>query len=303
MDKIDTSTINEKIDFNDYINSLLKELKNDDEVYSLIREQNMTVKEVKDNISHLMEFKEDHNYCKNCPGVGKCAKKLPHFTTSIRFDKKIQYLYLNKTACSKYMDKIKIESYYDRFDAPEDWKGVRLQDLDLSSVRRPVVKRFIEGLNKDSFAEWIFLTGNRKCGKSIMLSAFATEFAMKKNKQISFVNSANMIKELSAIVFNDKEEFVDRMTILSETPLLVLDGFGNEVVSEFTRDNIMFPLLTARSDLGLPTFFASDLEFDEIKSLYSTGKNNGEIRGKQMMSLIKGNCGEIYDITGISYKK
>ena len=169
--------------------------------------------------------------------------------------------------------------------------------------RKEIKQSKIEGLNKDEFTNWIFVTGNRKCGKSIMLSAFATEFAMKKNKQVSFVNSANMVKELFAIVFKDKEEFNDRMTLFAEVPLLVLDGFGNEVVNEFTRDNIMFPLLTARSDLGLPTFFASDLEFNDIKSLYSVGKNNGEIRGKQLMSLIKGNCGEIYDITGISYRK
>lgn len=302
MNKIDTSKINPDADFNEYINTLLKELKEDDEVYSLIKAQNMTVKEVKDNIAHLIEFKNDHNYCRNCPGLKKCNKKLPHFTTTIRFDKNINYLYTNTTACQKYMDKIRIDAMYEIYDANEEWKGVRLQDLDLSNVRRPVVKKFIEGLNKENFTDWIFVTGNRKCGKSIMLSAFATEFAIKKNKQISFVNSANMVKELSAIVFSDKEEFNNRMTSLSEIPLLILDGFGNEVVSEFTRDNIMFPLLSARSDLGLPTFFSSDLEFDDIKSLYSTGKANGAIRGKQLMSLIKGNIGEIYDITGISYK-
>ena len=87
----------------------------------------------------------------------------------------------------------------------------------------------------------------------------------------------------------------------SNVPLLVLDGFGNEAISEFNRDNIIFPLLSNRSDNNLITLIGSDLSLDEVGQLYDVGKN-GNIRYKQLLSLIRSNSAGEFDITGISYK-
>ena len=300
MKKIINTLPDNNENFEKTINALLNELKSDEEIYRSIKEQNMTVKEVKENIARLIEYKEDHDYCKNCPGIDKCQKQFPHFAKSIRFDKQINYLYVNNVACDKYMEKIKIDSLYERFDAPSEWKGTRLNSLDLSNVRRPLVKTFINILNNNT-GQWLYLSGNKKCGKSIILVSFATEYALKYNVNVAVVNSQSIVKQLSSEIFNDKESFLNDLSMLSNVPLLVLDGFGNEAISEFNRDNIIFPLLSNRSDNNLITLIGSDLSLDEVGQLYDVGKN-GSIRYKQLLSLIRSNSAGEFDITGISYK-
>ena len=129
MKKIINTLPDNNENFEKTINVLLNELKSDEEIYRSIKEQNMTVKEVKENIARLIEYKEDHDYCKNCPGIDKCQKQFPHFAKSIRFDKQINYLYVNNVACHKYMEKIILDSLYERFAAPNEWKGIRLNSL------------------------------------------------------------------------------------------------------------------------------------------------------------------------------
>ena len=72
MKKIINTLPDNNENFEKTINVLLNELKSDEEIYRSIKEQNMTVKEVKENIARLIEYKEDHDYCKHCLGIDKC---------------------------------------------------------------------------------------------------------------------------------------------------------------------------------------------------------------------------------------
>jgi len=56
----------EKTELDQYIDEMLEELRNDVEVYEIIKQTlNPTVKMVRENISKFIAFKEDYDYCRN----------------------------------------------------------------------------------------------------------------------------------------------------------------------------------------------------------------------------------------------
>lgn len=293
--------IDTKIDMKKYIEELCAALKADQEVYESLKPLGLTNKDVRDNIGKLADYQEDFNVCKNCPGFDKCPKHEKHISMYVYKDG--SYLTTRSEPCKKFMEKMAVDSKYVVSDFPEDWKTSVLKKLDLSENRRPLIKEFVN-IAKGKSHRWLFVTGNRKVGKSYVLVTFANEFVALGLGQVAIVNSSKQLKELADIAYSDKERFAKIIETLANVPLLILDDFGQEYKNEFIRDQIVIPLLNERSHQEKATFFSSEFTIKEIQKLYSVGKNGGEIRGKQLGNLLTDMCEKEFDLTGASiYRK
>ena len=292
--------INEEVDMKTYINKLVKELRDDIEVYEQLKALNLTMGEVKENIGKLTDFKDDYNYCKVCPGIEKCAKKTPHI--SMYITKEGSFIAAKYEPCKKIMEKIKLDSRYLIADFPNEWKSSSFSTIDLSSNRRPVIKRIIKDYTGDSF-DWVFVKGNHKVGKSFLLVAAANEFIAKTGEQAGVINSRTRFKELSDLSISNPNEFTKNLVALSNVPLLVIDDFGDEYKSEYIRDQILMPILSEREHNNRLTFFTSNYTIQEIQQLYAIGKAGGDIRAKQLANILEEMCGEEFDLTGASIYK
>jgi len=301
FDKIDILGNEESADMKSYISRLVSELREDIEVYEQLKSLNLTVGEVRENIARLTDYKDDYNYCKKCPGIDECGKKTPHISMHVHKDG--NYLQCEYEPCKKIMEKVQHDAHYLVCDFPDEWKNSSLKTLDISELRKPVIKQFAKILNGDS-ARWIYLKGNHKVGKSFLLVTFANEYVALNYGQVAVINASNRIKDLADLSYDNKEEFTKQMVALSNVPLLVIDDFGEEYKNEYIRDNIILPLLSEREHHSRLTFFSSEFSLDEIQQLYSVGKNSGEIRGKQLANILREMCEEEYDVTGTSvYRK
>lgn len=298
-----TEIVEEKVDLQAYINELVDSLRNDKEVYENLKTLNLSMKEVRSNITKLVDYQKDFHYCENCPGLNKCDKKTPH--TKIRVYKERNYLSISHDPCQKIMDKMLLDSKYLYADFPEKWKALRIRDLNAKeeATKRPVIgvfREIVKGQSKRS----VYLKGNHKVGKSLLLVTFANEFVDLKMGEVAVINSNKRFKELQDLSISDKDIFSKEMVVLSTVPLLIIDDFGQEYKSEYLRDQIVLPILTERCRNDLLTFFTSEFSIDEIQRLYSIGKNGGDIRGKQLGNVIRDLCQKEFDITGTPlYKK
>ena len=301
MKEFDTKDIvSQEVDMRAYINKLLDDIRADIEVYEQIRKLNLTIGEVRENIAKLTDFKDDYNYCKNCPGVDKCDKKTPHI--AMKVEKDGNFINAKYEPCEKIMEQIRLDSRYLAKDFPSEWKSSTLKTLDLSVNRRPAIKEFAKILNGES-ERWLYVTGNHKVGKSFMLVTFANEFAAMGLGQVAVINCADRVKHLADLSYEDKEEFARQIVALSKVPLLVLDGFGEEYKNEYIRDQIIIPILSEREHSSRLTFFTSDFTIKEIQQMYSLGKNGGEIRGKQLAKILSEMCEKEFDLTGAAIYK
>ena len=293
--------VNEEVDMRSYINKLVKELRDDFEVYEQLKSLNLTMGEVKENIGKLNDYKDDYNYCKVCPGIEKCGKKTPHI--SMYVVKEGNFIAAKYEPCKKIMEKIKLDSRYLVADFPSEWKSSTFSTVDLSTNRRPVIKRIIkdyaEGRN-----DWVFLRGNHKVGKSFLLVAAANEFISKTNQQAAVISARTRFKELADLSMTNPNEFTRNLVALSNVGLLVIDDFGDEYKSEYIRDQILMPILLEREHQNKLTFFTSNYSIKEIQQLYSVGKTGGDIRARQLANILEEMCGEEFDLTGASiYRK
>lgn len=293
--------VNEEVDMKAYINKLVNELRDDLEVYEKLRSLNLTMGEVKENIGKLTDFKDDYNYCKACPGIEKCAKRTPHI--SMYVVKEGNFIATKYEPCKKIMDQIKLDARYLIADFPNEWKSSNFSTIDLSSNRRPVIKKIIKDYTEDK-NDWVFIKGNHKVGKSFLLVAGANEFISKTNQQAAVMNARTRFKELADLSISNPTEFTKNLVALSNVPLLVIDDFGDEYKSEYIRDQILMPILLEREHQNKLTFFSSNYSIKEIQQLYSVGKTGGDIRARQLANLLEEMCGEEFDLTGASiYRK
>ncbi len=304
MDKFDSSELNslyEGSDMSALIKKLVNELRDDIEVYELLKSLNLTVKEVRDNIAMLTEFKDDYNYCKNCPGIKECNKNISHIKMTLA--RNGSYISSSFTPCNKILEKIALDNKYLRFDCPEEWKNSTLRNLDLSAIRKQVIKEFAKIIDNTS-SRWLFVTGKHKTGKSFTLVTFANEFARLNKGKVAVVDTTTAFKELADLSYSDKDEFSRQMVSLGNVDLLVLDNFGAEYKNEYLRDQIVIPLLLEREKNNRLTFFTSDFSIKEIQQLYAIGKNSGPIRARQLGDILFSMCESEFNFNGASlYRK
>ncbi|MFA5481171.1 MAG: ATP-binding protein [Bacilli bacterium] len=296
MDKIKLPPF-EKTELDNYVDEMLNKLKNDIEVYEIIRTTlNPSVKTVRENISKFIAFKEDFDYCRNCPGVENCKKATPHLQLRLIDDNgMIERAF---TPCPKIMKRIEIDNQYLYADFPNEWKESSTKTLDKTAERNRIIKLFsqiLQGLT----SRWIYIRGGQRVGKSFLAATLANDFVAVKKQQVAFISSASRIKELNDLAFSDKDRFAKKMVELCNVPLLVLDDFGNEYKNDYVRDTIVLPLLIERAKNRRLTFFTSDFSVEEIAQLYDTSKA-GAIRAKQMSRILKDMAEEEFDLSGVS---
>jgi primosomal protein DnaI len=287
----------EKTELDQYIDEMLEELRNDVEVYEIIKQTlNPTVKMVRENISKFIAFKEDYDYCRKCPGVENCRKATPHLQLKLVNDNgMIERVF---TPCHKILRRIEIDSKYLYADFPGEWKESSTKTLDKTAERNRVIKLFSQLLQGGS-KRWIYVKGGHRVGKSFLLATFVNDFIAIKKEPVAFINATNRIKELNDLAFNEKERFARSIVELSNVPLLVFDDFGNEYKNDYVRDTIVLPILIERAKNQRITFFTSDFTINEIGQLYETSKA-GSIRAKQLSRLLKEMCEEEFDLSGLS---
>lgn len=113
----------------------------------------------------------------------------------------------------------------------------------------------------------LFLYGEPGSGKSYLLMAAANELA-RKGKTVAFVRVPALIARLKETM-QDREYRRNVMRSLRQADILVLDDFGSELATPWSRDEILFPLLDERMNRHKPTFFASNLKMNELKVRYT----------------------------------
>lgn len=295
------SIIKEEVDMQAYINELVEEIRNDKDVYNEIKKLNLTLGEVRENVAKLTDFMNDYNYCKYCPGINECNKKIPH--TSIYIRKEGNFITAESEPCKKIIEQLKYDSHYVVKDFEPNWRSSALRSLDLSENRRPAIKEFAKVLNGKT-ARWLYLRGNHKVGKTYLAVTFANEYIALTDEKVAVMNCNERIKQLADLSYQDKDYFAKQMELLSDVSLMVLDGFGEEYKNEYVRDQIIIPLLSERARKSKVTIFTSEFTIDEIQKMYSLGKNGGDIRGKQLGNILNDMCESEFDLTGASvYKK
>ena len=239
--------------------------------------------------SNLQDAFIEYCNCKNCSGISSCKNiEKGYKYTPIPRERTIDFSY---DAC-KIMNKIiKDNKYKDNlnvFDLNEEIKNASFKDVFKDDKARvPIIKYFkdfIDEYNNNKHPKGLYLHGSFGSGKTYLIASLFNELA-KKNIKSTLVYFPDFLVTLKSSFQTD---YAEKFNYIKKTPLLLIDDIGAENCSNWSRDEVLGPILQYRMENNLPTFFTSNLTIDELEKSFSiTQTGVDKIKAGRIIERIK----------------
>jgi len=231
----------------------------------------------------------DCQNCKNCKDLSNCPNKLAGYVYTPVADNNI--IVFSYDACPKLNKKLKDDSYkenLDLFEMPKGLKEASFKDLYKDDKNRiPIIKyfkEFIDNYNNDEKPKGIYLNGSFGSGKTYLMAALFNEMAKKGIRSIMIYYPEFLVNLKGSFQTNFKEKFNQ----IKKIPLLLLDDIGAENCSNWSRDEVLGPILQYRMENRLPTFFTSNLTMEELETALSiTSSGVDKLKARRIIERIK----------------
>ena len=182
--------------------------------------------------------------CKKCKSLKNCKNKVEGFCyTPQGKDNMIVFSY---EACNKKIEEIETNAYKDNlelFDISQDIKDASFKAVYKDDkARLPIIKYFKEFMDQYKAGEkpkGMYLHGSFGSGKTYLIAALFNELAKKGIKSILIYYPEFLRKLKSSFQTTYNEQFEE----IKKIPLLLLDDIGAENCSNWSRDEVLGPIL------------------------------------------------------------
>ena len=214
-------------------------------------------------LSNIINYQK---LCIGCSGLFACRQ----VTTGHVLDAKVEDGVFEHTIsyCHYYQEKQDAIKHLDQFiynDLPESMATIALDDLDLSKETDQYL------LTVNACYQWLanpkskagFLYGTPGIGKTYLLAAVANQCA-KSNMSVAFVHVPTFIAKAKASFDDIDDRFFRLKQEIMMADVCFFDDTGAEVVTPWSRDELLLPIFNARLHENLPTWFSSN---EDEKSL------------------------------------
>ena len=136
--------------------------------------------------------------------------------------------------------------------------------------------KWIENPNKVG----LYLSGYFGVGKSFLAAQITIRLALQGHK-VAFIKMQNLITSI-------KEDYdYTLLERIKKLYFIVFDDIGAENITDWSRDEILYPILKYRKDNNLYTWFTSNDDIDVLEFRYTEIKNNDLIKGQRLIESIK----------------
>lgn len=252
--------------------------------------------------SLLKECSKEYENCKNCKGLFNCKNKIIGYkytpkeeNDNLEFEYMICDYKLNNNELLEYQKNIYYNSIPDRI-MNSNFSDIYLDD----KKRLDTIKwctNFIKNYEKN--LKGIYLTGNFGCGKSYILSATLAELA-KRNIKSAIIFWPEFINDLKSSFQTD---FKQKFELVKKVEILLIDDIGAENVTEWSRDEILSPLVQFRMENNLTTMFTSNLNLEQLENHFSITKSKDDpLKSRRIMERIK-QLAEYKEMVSVNLRK
>ncbi len=241
--------------------------------------------------SKLERTVQELNDCSTCKGLNNCPHQVKGCLSYPKVEgNRLRFNYVSCKYKNKEVQEEKLQAQI--FEEPLEIRNARMGDIYTDDKKRMhiirFVKKFYTNYQKNPHIRGCYLHGSFGSGKSFILAALLNELA-KKGYKTTIVYYPTMLRILKES-FNPESQYDydELIYLLEKSDLLLLDDIGAEVVTEWSRDEILGTILQYRMDAKLPTFFTSNLTIDELETNLSRSKGNIDIvKAKRIIARIK----------------
>lgn len=280
MEKIKTEKVNEKL----LESSFLKALENNE--FKLFVDKIKLPQNVLMKYTSILESScSEYLNCKKCKNILECRNKV------------CGYIYLPKIENNELIFSYKPCKYKIKLEKETKHLsniymiGVNnyINDASFDNIYKEDKKRhetikwilnFYKTYPKNPNQKGLYLSGNFGCGKTYLLSALLNELA-KKGYKSSIIFWPEFLRDLKSSFDYD---FKDKFESIKNSKILLIDDIGSEVVTPWSRDEILCTILQYRMQEHLPTFFTTNFTKEELENHLSS--NVDVLKSKRIMERI-----------------
>ena len=231
----------------------------------------------------------EYNNCVNCKNLEKCPNKIKGYQYKPTEDKNL--IIFSYERCLKQQQADENNAYKDNlelFEMPKNIKEANFKDIYKDDKNRvPIIKYFKDFMSsyfKNANSKGLYLTGSFGSGKTYLIASLFNEMAKKKVKS-TLIYFPEFLRSLKAS-FNSN--YSEKFDYIKKSPLLLLDDIGAENCSNWSRDEVLGPILQYRMENNLPTFFTSNLTLEELeKALAITSSAFDKVKARRIIERIK----------------
>lgn len=216
------------------------------------------------------------------------------FSSNTGFSPQLQFVnnyvdvtYVPTEAYKEWQHQLALENRIRTLQMPKNIKSLTLSDVDFTDDRFDILSYLSDFSNQyrtKQFVKGAYIYGTFGIGKTFLLGALAGTLA-QKGVHSYLVHVPSLIFDLkNAIGDNTLHE---KLAELKTAQILMLDDIGGENLTQWVRDDIFMTLLDYRMREQLPTFFTSNLSFDQLEEHFKGTTIEDERKAKRIMERIK----------------
>jgi len=239
-------------------------------------------------ISDLDEFVRNREKCQNCLGLEYC--KQPVKGHAPQLEEKLGRLKIAYTPCQFEKNQMHLNNIKS-FHMPVDILKADFNEFIMDPHRSKAHEHalmFIHEYLSTKKGKGLYLHGSFGTGKTYMLSAIASTLG-RMGVVCGLVYFPELIAEIKSGFNQEMNSSYNKIEQLKTIEILMLDDIGSESMTSWMRDEVLGRILNYRMHQGLPTFFTSNLDYQQLQQHYSyTQKGEVEtIKGARILERIK----------------
>ena len=295
--------VDEKV--NQHKMNVLKTLNESEFIRAFCNQNQVDFSFIEKYSGRFYDYLKVQKQCGACKGLNYCQQAMQGQRLELYVDG--GYLQHKMVKCPYQKQKdldYAHKKYFKRYDFDEKNFMINIMDESLlfgeDEDYQSIVNEILLSLEEK---KGIYLSGNVGVGKSYLAIGMCNYYSKLHQKTIAFVNVSRLMSDLK-LYFDDEQMFTKLLTTIKKVDVLVLDDLGSEVISNWSRDEILFPLLDYRMNHEKKTIFTSNYTMDILANKYQNNNKSAVdlIAVNRLIERIRTLSKEVY-IKGASRRK
>lgn len=271
---------------NDLLKKEFEEAKKDKEFKLLVDSLPLSEEEL---MKYTSKLKQASLEKKNEKEDARClTNELPGFVfTPYVVDGILNFTYKASSLKEQELKEVEYLKQGYKFEVSKTVRNAKMSEIYTNDKNRiEIIKwitKFIKDYKEGKTTKGLYLSGNFGSGKSYIISALLNEL-VKDGYTCAMIYYPEFLRILKSSFNSDFEEQYD---YARKSDLLLLDDIGAENITDWSRDEILGPILQYRMDNNLATFFTSNLSKEELEIHLSEGKQSiDKLKAKRIIERI-----------------
>lgn len=268
---------------------LLEKLQQNEDVKEFLAIHALDLDFVQRYVGKFDEFVQMKQTCRACRGLDNCpfGIKGEYRDLALSNGKLVQEV----KKCQYRMEHQKRFSHMGQYvlnHLREELYETSIYDMDVEKETGEYLElcsHLISWLEKPS--KGIYFYGGFGVGKTYLASCLCNELA-KQGKKVAFINSSEFCNQMR-MNWNQSERLYTTIQAMKQVDLLVMDDIGSEIVTNWVRDELLFPILDDRMGNKKLTLFTSNYNYDELLQhfMYNNKGEKDQINAMRLMERIR----------------